>query len=320
MYNISHKYKGFALLLLKLFIVAGACYFIYLKLANDQLLTFQQLSEQFQVLFSHTIWMLLGVLLFTDANWILETYKWKTLASIIKKTAFFEAFEQSLASLTTSLITPNRIGEYGAKALYFKKNERKKIVVLNFIGNFTQLLVTLFFGIIGLLYILKNHAIPFPKLNIQKIGLFLGILLILFLFRKQLGWHKIAHYYTKFKNFLKEISTEIYIKTIIFSFGRYLIFSHQFYFLMLLFGVEIDYFTCMSFIFTMYFIASLIPSLSIFDWAIKGSVAVWLFHFKGLNELTILTITTLMWILNFAIPAIFGSIFVLTFKLPETKC
>ena len=320
MYNISHKYKGFALLLLKLIIVAGACYFIYQKLASDELITSQQLSNQFKTLFTHNLWALIAVLLFTDANWFLETYKWKTLTNIIQKTTFFEAFEQSLASLTTSLITPNRIGEYGAKAMYFTKNNRKKIVALNFIGNFTQLLVTIFFGIIGFLYILKNHLITLPSLNIQKAGFFLGILVLIFFFRKHLGWKKIVAYFNKFTNFLKDISIEIYIKTGLISIARYLIFSSQFYFLLLLFGVEIDYFTCMPFVFSMYLIASIIPSLSIFDWLIKGSVAVWLFNFIGLNELTVLTVTTFMWILNFAIPSMLGSVFVLNYKLPETAC
>ena len=64
----------------------------------------------------------------------------------------------------------------------------------------------------------------------------------------------------------------------------------------------------------MYFIASILPSLTIFDWAIKGSVAIFLFGFVEVNALTIVTITTLMYVLNFAVPALFGSIFVLNFK------
>ena len=84
-------------------------------------------------------------------------------------------------------------------------------------------------------------------------------------------------------------------------------------------GVEIDYFTALHLLFCMYFMASIIPSMAIFDWAIKGSIAVWLFSFAGVNEITIITITTIMWMLNFAIPAIIGSIFVLKFKLEKSE-
>ena len=53
----------------------------------------------------------------------------------------------------------------------------------------------------------------------------------------------------------------------------------------------------------------------IFDLIVKGSVAVYLFSFAGVDELSILCITTVMWILNFVIPSIFGSYFVLNFNL-----
>jgi len=69
----------------------------------------------------------------------------------------------------------------------------------------------------------------------------------------------------------------------------------------------------------MYFIASTIPSIAIFDWAIKGSIAVWLFSFAGVNEITIIAITAIMWMLNFAIPAIIGSIFVLNFQIKKSE-
>ena len=67
----------------------------------------------------------------------------------------------------------------------------------------------------------------------------------------------------------------------------------------------------------MYLLASIIPSIFIFDVVIKGSIAVYLFTFLGVNEFTILSITTLMWIFNFVLPSIFGSYYVLNFNLPE---
>ena len=68
---------------------------------------------------------------------------------------------------------------------------------------------------------------------------------------------------------------------------------------------------------SMYLLASIIPSIFIFDVAIKGSVAVYLFSFVYINEVIILSITTIMWILNFVLPSIIGSYYVLRFKLPK---
>ena len=86
------------------------------------------------------------MLFFTIINHFLEIKKWKTLTKSVKNNSWFEATEQSLASLTFSIITPNRIGEYGTKVLYYPNNKRKQILLLNFAGNFYQLAITIILG------------------------------------------------------------------------------------------------------------------------------------------------------------------------------
>jgi hypothetical protein len=315
-----HKYKRFLFLPVKIAIVIGAFYFIFQQLANNELLSFAQLKDQLNRLFSKNGWWLLLLLLFTDVNWLLEIFKWKTLASVEKKITFFEAYEQCLASLTFSIITPNRIGEYGAKALYFEKKLRKKIVVLNLVGNLSQFAFTLLFGIFGMYFLISNFEIGLFTFNTAKFLLFSTILLLLVLLGRIFGiTKKMAALALKTLQYSEQLPLKIHLKTMVYSLFRYLVFSHQFYFLLRLFDVETDYFTLINLIFCTYFIASVIPGLAIFDWAIKGSVAVFVFGFIGINPLTIVTVTTLMWLLNFAIPAILGSIFVLNFKMIAEK-
>jgi len=320
MYNILHKYKRFIFLLIKLAIVIVAFYFLFRQLANNELLSVSQLKQQLSVLTSKNYWLLLLLILFTDVNWILEIFKWKTLASFEKKISFFEAYEQCFASLTASIITPNRIGEYGAKALYFEKKLQKKVMVLNLVGNLCQLAVTLFFGIFGMFFLISNFEIGLFTFNTSNFLMFWNILLLLLLIVNIFGiTKKLTALTFKIFRYLKELPLKIHLKTLAYSLFRYLVFSHQFYFLLRLFEVETDYFTLINFIFCTYFLASVIPSFAIFDWAIKGSVAIVVFGFIGLNPLTIVTVTTFMWLLNFAIPAILGSIFVLNFKMVAEK-
>jgi hypothetical protein len=85
-----------------------------------------------------------------------------------------------------------------------------------------------------------------------------------------------------------------------------------------LFGVELGYKNAIIVITSMYLLASIIPSIFIFDVLIKGSIAVYLFSIVGVNELTTLSIVTCMWLLNFVFPSILGSVFVLKFKLPKS--
>jgi len=310
MYNISQKYKSAFIILTKILIIGGAYYLISKKILNNEFMNKSVFFEKLTANIFDNSLVLITIISFTISNWLLEITKWKSLVSSIKYISFYKAFKQSLASLTASLLTPNRIGEYGAKAIYYPKNERYKIMLLNFLGNFSQMTMTVIFGIFGVFFLWEKISldINISWIQIFGIGLILCIIILMFyndrltIYRKQIIHH------------LKTIPNKIHIKYFLFSFFRYLVFSHQFYFLLVIFGVDIDYSIAMPLIFSMYFISSIIPGFVIFDWLIKGSVAVSIFSIYGINEIIILSITSIMWILNFAIPTIIGSYFVITFN------
>ena len=68
---------------------------------------------------------------------------------------------------------------------------------------------------------------------------------------------------------------------------------------------------------SMYVLASVIPSVFIFDVIIRSSIAVYLFSIVGVNDFTTLSIVAIMWLLNFVLPSLFGSYYVLNFNLPK---
>lgn len=301
--------------MVKLSIIGGSLYFIYNKIVRNNLLNFSEFVEQLRVILFQNSWTIPLLLTLTFFNWFFEIWKWKILTNTIKKNALFEATKQSLSALTTSLFTPNRIGDYGAKALYFPKN-KWKAMALNLIGNLNQLTVTILFGIAGLIYFLSTYEVEINAHRLRRVGYLIALLIIIPFTNKRLkliGFLKGDSTW----NFVKQMSLDAHLAVFIFSLIRYIIFSHQFYYLLMIFGIDIDYSTLMYLIFTMYFLASFIPSISLFDWAIKGSVAIYIFAFAGISEITIVTITLLMWILNFAIPAIIGSFFVVNFKFSK---
>jgi len=102
-------------------------------------------------------------------NWFFEILKWQNLVSFIKNISFFEALKQSLAALTASLFTPNRIGEYGAKAAYFTKPLRKRILLLNLLGNIAQMTTTLVFGIIGFSLFNSKYDIDISPIKLFRL-------------------------------------------------------------------------------------------------------------------------------------------------------
>ena len=316
----SYKTKQFFLVLIKLSIVVGAFYFIYNKITSNENLEFSNfvdfLSKNDRFSAKTTVFLLI----LTVFNWFLEILKWQALVSFVKKISIYNALEQSLGSLTASLFTPNRVGEYGAKIMYFPKAQRKKIALMNVFSNSFQMTITVVLGIIGLSFFIQKYD---PDINYYKVARFLGIILLvtfLVFFSLKKNVFAIRGFSVeKIIAYTKTLPLELYMKGLGLSLLRYLVFSFQFYFLLYLFGVDVSYFNAMIVITSMYFLASVIPSIFIFDVIVKGSVAVYLFDIVGVNELTTLSVIMIMWLLNFVLPSIIGAIFVVSFKLPETK-
>ena len=303
---ISNKTKQYLTLIIKLVIVFGAFYFIYDKLAHDDKLSWKQFSGILQHKF--TIGWILFMLSFSILNRFLEILKWKNLVLVIEKISLFTATKQVLAGVTAGLFTPNGIGEYAGKALYFSKKETKRVLFLNLICNGIQMVLTIVFGLIGLLYL--GYTLYFFLL----IGI--GFLILTFLFltkNANIKGYSIGLFLEK----IAEIPKKIHQKNILLAIARYLTFSHQYYFLFLLFGVEIDYFTLMATITAVYFIASSLPSFQFLDFVVKGGVAIWFFEKLNIDEYVVLFISTFMWLLNVVLPVVIGSYFVLIYKTQD---
>lgn len=316
---ISYKTKQFLLVLIKLSLVVAAFYFIYSKLFQNGDLSFGEFIQnliKFSSISSMTVLILLFLSLF---NWFLEIQKWQTLVSAVMRVSFIEAKSQSLGALTASLLTPNRIGDYGAKAMYFQSHLRKKIMFLNLLGNSAQMGMTTIFGSVGFIYFVLRYE---PELNYSVIIIWLAVIVItslLLIWTLKAKWlSKQTKIFYKLIDFMKCISIKITLKVLLYSLFRYLIFSFQFYYLLFLFGVDLSYLEAMVAISSMYLLTSIIPSIFIFDVVIKGGVAIYLFGLIGVSESIILPIVTCMWILNFVLPSVIGSYHVLRFKLPKT--
>jgi len=316
--SLPYKSKQFFIAIIKLSIIVGASYYIYNKLLQNENLDFSEFVSFLTKTDAFSTKNIFFLLILTTFNWFFEILKWRILVSTIKKISFFEALEQSLSGLTASLITPNRIGNYGAKTIYYAKQYRKQIVLLNLIGNMSQMIVTTIIGIVGMVVFYSTYDL---ELNYRKMSRFLIIVAVIASFAafglQQSRFKTKGFSIERVIDFVKNVSQRVHIQNLVFSGIRYAVFSFQFYFLLLIFGVDIDYKTAMIAISSMYLLASIVPSLAVFDVLIKTSAAVYLFSFLGVDELTILCVSALMWLLNFILPSIFGSYFVQNFKLPK---
>lgn len=309
MNSIRHKTKQFLIVASKLLIVGGAFYFIYNQLAHNDKLDWILFQEKFNK--NKSVSGILFLLSLSVFNRYFEILKWQNLVESIHKISVKNATQQVLAALTASIFTPNGIGEYAGKALYFEKSKTKKIVFLNLICNGIQMILTVVFGIFGLLYFNSYFNIISPKSVIYLFFGFLIFISILFSLKKI----KIKKYSLEtLIHKINEIPKHIHRKNILLATARYLVFSHQYYFLFRAFDIELPYFLMMATISAVYFLASSLPSFQFLDFAVKGSVAVFFFGKLGINEWITIFVATSMWFLNVVLPVIIGSYYVLNFK------
>ncbi|MEO5775396.1 MAG: hypothetical protein ABIQ27_00740 [Flavobacterium sp.] len=303
MITIPHKAKQFIVFLVKVLIVTAAFYFIYQQLANNDKLDWQKFTSLVNE--KASILGVLFLLSFSIANRFLEILKWQNLVSFFKPISLGEATKQVLGSLTAGIFTPNGLGEYAGKALYFDKKKTKKIIFLNLICNGIQMILTIVFGTIGL------FILGYWKWALVIIGISFVLLLASFISKnikiKGYSIQKLVHK-------INEIPKRIHQKNNLLALCRYLVFSHQYYFLFLAFDVDLPYLTMMATIATVYFLASSLPSFQFLDFAVKGSMAVFFFGKLGVNEWIVIFISTLMWFLNVVLPVAIGSYYVLKFK------
>ena len=310
MISISPKAKQFLLFLIKLLIVGGAFYFIYNQLANNDKLDWQKFLVLFEK--NYSLGGIVFLLFLSVLNRFFEILKWQNLVSYLHKISLLEATKQVLGALTAGLFTPNGVGEYAGKALFFEKSKAKKIIFLNLICNGIQMILSVVFGIFGLLYFNVNYNIITSRTVLILFGICFLLFGILF-FSKKINIK--GYSIEKLIHKINEIPKAIHQKNIFLGICRYLVFSHQYYFLFLAFDVDLPYLTMMATIASVYFLASSLPTFQFLDFAVKGSVAVYFFGILGVNEWIVVFISTLMWFLNVVLPVIIGSYYVMNFKI-----
>ena len=320
---LSRKTIGF---LLKVGIVAFALFFLYQQLTSKS--SVEQFDlDQILVKLQENYIVVTVVILMMFLNWFLESLKWRFLISKIEKVSIKRSIRAIFSGITVSAFTPNRVGEYGGRVFCLEKADRIKGVLITVIGSMAQLVTTIVFGSIGILLLpnlmpefdslLSNIVFAYPimlflliLLNVLLVTLFLNasvfsvVLSKIKFFRKFKKYNEVFSFYN---------SSEL-LEILLYSVGRYIVFTTQFFILLQVFDVQIGYVDAMILITTMLLVISIIPTIAITEIGIRGSVALFLFGLVSVNAIGILSATFVMWVINLLLPALIGTIFIFSLK------
>ncbi len=311
--------KKIAINIIKILVVIAAYFFIIFKIIKSPDL------EYIPHFFSK--WNLFDLILFLITitlmllNWSIETIKWQNILPSKMRVGFIKSFKAVLAGITVGTITPNRIGEFGGRILMLKNEHRKKAAAYTIIADFSQFITTICFGVIA--FSIIGHKVISDLVGttnysvlILIIGICLAILSLLIYFnisfakRILFKFKKLSKYKAAISE-ITDIKKQLLLKTLLLSAIRFIIFIIQFYLILNIFDINISPANTLLAVSNIYFATTIIPNIPFGEIGIRSSFSI---IFLGLfsDSITAIVIASLLiYIINIAVPALFGGVFLL---------
>lgn len=326
--QITGQYKRYINLFIRYFLgpllFCWLIWFIYTQIARqpDIELAWQQILDSFN---SKKIWLVIGAVVLMLINWGIEAVKWRISVKPVQEVSFQTAFKAILSGVSVSISTPYRVGEYLGRILYMNEGNKLKAVSLTVVGSISQIMVTLLMGLVGLLFmadaLAQQHILSPLWIKMIASGVCM-VLVILTLFYFRLSWlvKRIDQIpaikkFTWLINALENFNATILFSLLSLSVIRFLVFILQYYLLFRFFGVTIGFEEAWISVSLMFLVMAVVPTIALFtDLGLKGEISLKLIGIFSANGLGITLTTISIWLINLVIPALAGSLLILSVK------
>ncbi len=298
-------------------------------------------------------WEIAIVLLMMPLNWGIEARKWQLAVRPVEHVRFVNAFKAVLTGTTMASFTPNRMGEYLGRILYIREGRRLQAVSLTIICSMAQLLVTMIAGMAGILYILWQLRHPasqgwqglpdgpgpqglpglqsIPGLAVSALRFWMNILLFivmglltgLTIFYFRISWlvsllEKFPAL-EKYKDYIKlveEFPANILMRILLLSFLRYTVFMFQYQLLFTVFGVGLTVWQAWSGMSVVFLIMAVVPTFTFLtELGLRWEAGIQVIQLFSANAPGIFVTSFGIWLVNLIIPALAGSLLILSIKL-----
>lgn len=251
---------------------------------------------------------LLLAFLLIPFNQYMEWKKWELICSSFsittenKRNGFF-------AGIGTGFISPNGWGNFIGRLFFVERKNRVFVILETAFGNLSQLLATLVFGIIGLIFLHYSTI----YLSISCVALIL--LLTVYFFSPSLlnSFFKNSKWNKRIQLFASN-TFSFRSKILLFSLIRYIIFTLQFAFIFKAFWPPLTFEYLLSHITLVYLFTSIIPSFFSGKILIRETVALSIFFEHPSLDAVVIVSSLIIWLFNNILPAVFSSFVALRMK------
>lgn len=294
----------------KFFVISGVLYFFGARLLKLDWAQFDSVRFVFPVFFFLSFIMVV-------LNWGVELIKWRTTARVVQiDSRRIVIIESLLAGISTGIITPNRIGNFIGRMMFYSSSSRAMVILGSLYGNLAQFLASILIGLPGLFFL----GLHYFSQDIQPI-LFWGLTafsvacaLCYLLF----PWLPVASYFafTNKTNLLEKFrvfAQKLVVRLFLLSVFRYLVFATQYLLLLVAFGAEFSYHLLLGISLT-YLITTLIPGFVLGKLLVRETVALSVLSHFIPNPAIILIASFALWLINLGLPALVGLFYVIKAK------
>jgi hypothetical protein len=276
------------------FIVLG--YLLYIRLDNE--------GEWHLFRFPIHVWPLCLFIGLIPFNWVLEALKYqRVLAALdleVSRKIFWKSFS---AGMISGMLTPNMLGNFIGRNLYFQRKNRPSLIVLTLWSNHAQFVCSVFFGLFSILFLWK---VPFqgPPTFIVLSFIALATISGLFYF---FGEHLAYAFFPK-RRWIRHFrvfdhSPGLKVRLFMLSSLRHLIFTLQFMLVLYAFGIDFSL-SILFWTWQTYLWVTLAPSLFLGKLVVRESVNVWVLTAAGMPASIIVLASLVTWIGNLFVPTL----------------
>jgi len=306
-------HKGISLLIKITVFVFSFCFIGYKINSASDTINFSQAFEHTSISYL----VLASVLMFV--NWALEAIKWKLLISKFEQISLSKSMISVLSGITIGIFTPNRLGEFAGRIFCLEKADKLKATISSAIGSSFQLFLTVLAGISGY-YVLEMiyedyfQITTFISTSSVVIIFSLTLLSLSFLAFVYLNRNKRFLKYKEYIEVISQFSLAQLLFVFLLSFLRYSVFSFQYYLMLKYVGMNAAAPIFFSLIALTLLVTSVIPTFALSEILVRSAAAVYFFGPIFPNSAAILMASLLLWFVNLAIPAMFGTVFIWKLK------
>lgn len=277
---------------------------IYNKVAHNENLN--QYSAEIKLQFEKiTFFDWVVLLLLFLGNYLMEAIKWQHLLTSWSPISIFKSFKSVLIGQAFAFFTPVRSGDYVGRILLLPPGNKMKGVAQMAWSSYAQLIITISIGSIALFF-----NLPFFPWIKWIMPLALGAALFVYFHPGQFkGWlNKINKL---------QIGNTLKLNLLLLSFLKYFIFVLQYTWAVKMLNIPIATIDLWVALGVLFLLLSIIPAISLTDLVIRGQLIVILLEPFYSNSLMLICLSTIIWTVNFLLPAILGAVLLINFRIKQ---